>query len=155
MPFCPRSEFELLADALVFDPNHLATFSRSDHQSVPALARDFSIREPILELHVVPQADRLKTISRLPVTQDHSPADLVGVEDFSSSHGRRPDWAAAVDGSPAEEEAAEAALPCLAVQFHRAPASFVPRGRNGGKGYVTRRVTSDCCDRTKRDRFVR
>ena len=155
MPFCPRGELELLADALVFDPNHLATFGRSDHQPVPALARNFSIREPILELHAGRQANRVKTISRLPVTQNHSPADLVSVEDLSSAHGRRPEWAAAVSGSPAEEEAAEAPLPCLAVQFHRAPASLESRGRNGGNGYVPRRVTSDRCDRTKRDRFVR
>src|SRR5437762_3275822 len=154
MPFCPRSEFELLADALVFDPNHLATFSRSDHQSVPALARDFSIREPILELHVVPQADRLKTISRLPVTQDHSPADLVGVEDLGSARGGRPERAAAIDGLPAEAQTVEAPLPGLAVQFHRAPASFEPHGRNGRNGYVPRRVTSNGGDRAYRDRFV-
>src|SRR6266576_1018358 len=128
MAFRPRCELELLADALVFDPKNLATFSRSDHQPVPALARDFSIREPILELDVAPQTNRVKTISRLPVTQNNSPADLVSVEDLSSAHGGRPEWAAAVDGSPAEEEAAEGPLPCLAVPFHRAPASFEPRG---------------------------
>src|SRR5437867_4392758 len=110
MPFCPRGELELFADALVFNPNHLATLGRGDHQPVPAVARDFSIRKPILELQGGPQADRLETVSRLPVAKHNARADFVQVENLASGRSSPARRASPVDDSPMESQVTEATL---------------------------------------------
>src|SRR6266540_3936163 len=80
---CSRRELAALAHTLVFDPKYFAAFSRCHQQFASAPARDFLIREPILKLHAGPESNRLKTISRLPVPQHDSPADLVAVENLA------------------------------------------------------------------------
>src|SRR5688500_2665566 len=89
-PLCLRRDFETFAHALIFNPENFAAASRSNQESMPALARNLLVHKKILKLDRVRHADGLEPIARPPVPQFNLLTDSVCIKEFCPRTCSRP-----------------------------------------------------------------
>src|SRR5579862_140959 len=80
----PRRQLERLCHSQIFHPKNHAVPGLGHNQIAPPRPWNFPVREQILKLDCRLQADRLKPVSRPPVTQHNLSSNLVRVKKFAA-----------------------------------------------------------------------